>query len=161
MSTTKHWSTVGYITYVESVTRMLICCYANELACCYKSLSCRYTTHAKSPRIFQLSTLLLFPFPLLSRLIRLILPFGYPILSCCSFLSIYEAVDEKKREKCLRSVWYLKIRKKVSSFPFPPISQNFPFQYVQTFLPLVPFWLLHWSSLEIRRSIIGKAFLMH
>ena len=160
MSSTKHRATVGYITHVESVTGVFIGCCTNELACSYTSLSCRCTTHAKSQRIFQLSTLL-FPFPLLSRLICLIIPFQYPLLSCCSFLSIYEAVDEKKREKCLRSAWYLRIRKKVSSFPFPPISQNFPFQYVQTFLPPVPFWLLHWSSLEIRRSIIGKAFLMH
>jgi len=135
ISSSKYRSTVGYITYVESVTGVLIGCRTNELVCSYTSPSRRCTTHAKSPRIFQLSTLLLFHFPLLSRLTRLILPFRYPLLSCCSFLSIYEAVDEKKREKCLRSVWYLRIRKKVSSFPFPPISPKLSFSVCTDFSP--------------------------
>jgi len=105
MSSTKRRSTVGYITYVEYVTGVLIVCCTSELACSYTSLSRRCTTHAISPRIFQLSTFLPFPFLLLlSRPIRLVLQFRYPLLSSCSFLSIYEAVDEKKQEKYLRSV---------------------------------------------------------
>ena len=87
------------------------------------------------------------------------IPFRCPLLSCCSLLSIYEAVDENKREKCLRSVWYLRIRKKVSSFPFPPISQNFPFQYVQTFPPSLSILALTLEFTRDKKKYNRKGFL--
>jgi hypothetical protein len=106
-----------YVTYAEPVTGVPTDCCTTELACSSPSLSCRYTIHAKFPRIFQLSTFSLFPFSLFFPVL-----YTYTSISIssfillCSLLSIYEAIDERKREKCLRSVWYLKVKKKKKKF---------------------------------------------